>query len=171
MTPAEKATLAARVTALMIAATTAIAPFTMQREGRPPAVYMDQGGVHTGGYGHTGADLPALGAPVSQTQADQWLAQDLATAGAHVSRCVDTAVLLEQPINRLGVLSDFTLNVGGHAFCTSRLRDKLNARDPTACAEISRWKYVTVRGKKVVSQGLVNARAKQRAICEGTLQP
>ena len=57
-------------------------------------------------------------------------------------------------------------NIGPAAFCNSTLVRKLNASDYAgACAEISRWDRA---GGRVV-RGLVNRRAKERALCEGAL--
>jgi lysozyme len=59
-----------------------------------------------------------------------------------------------------------TYNIGPAAFCGSTLVRLLNSNDYAgACAQISRW---TRAGGRVV-QGLVNRRAKERAMCEGRL--
>jgi lysozyme len=55
-------------------------------------------------------------------------------------------------------------NVGPAAFCNSTLVQKLNLGDYSgACAQIDRW----VRAGGKVVRGLVNRRAKERALCEG----
>ena len=55
-------------------------------------------------------------------------------------------------------------NIGPGAFCSSTLVRKLNAGDYAgACKEISRWVYAN--GKSLA--GLINRRAKERAMCEG----
>lgn len=157
---------AARVAAALAAAAALIAPFTMSQEGRPPAVYYDTGRVPTGGYGHTGKDVPKIGTPISQAQADTWLKQDLATAGAGIARCVKPEVVVSVPLSTLGVFEDFALNVGTGAFCKSTLAKKLNAGDTRgACAQLSVWVYDD--GKVV--QGLINRRARERAKCEKEL--
>lgn len=60
-------------------------------------------------------------------------------------------------------LISFIFNVGYANFLNSTLLKKLNAGDFIGAAnEFSRWKYTTVKGKKVLSRGLVNRRRFER---------
>jgi len=78
-----------------------------------------------------------------------------------IKRCV--TVPLSQ--NEYDAYSSLAYNIGGSAFCGSTLVRKLNAGEyAAACAEITRWN----RAGGVVVQGLVNRRAKERAMCETT---
>lgn len=53
----------------------------------------------------------------------------------------------------------FVYNVGDGAYRGSTYRRKLIQGDyKAACEQMDRWKYITVRGKKVVSKGLQNRR-------------
>lgn len=57
-------------------------------------------------------------------------------------------------------------NVGVANYCTSTARRLFNAGQiGPACNAMTAWNKVTIRGKKVVSQGLVNRRSRERAIC------
>lgn len=83
---------------------------TQNREGFKLYVYADSGGVLTVGYGHTGADVNALGlgAAITTAQALQWLNQDLNNAAQRVLNTV--TVNLNQ--NQLDALTDFVFNTG-----------------------------------------------------------
>lgn len=159
-----------RIVAALFAALAVTVPFVAENEGRPPGVYIDSGGVPTGGYGHTGPDLGKVGTPVSDEQATQWLAEDLVKHGLKIARpgCVKPEVIVALNPKTLASLQDFSFNVGITAFCKSTLVKKLNAGDTAgACAQLSVWVYDN--GKVV--KGLVNRRAKERALCEQGLKP
>lgn len=154
-----------RIIAALFASLAITVPFVATNEGRPPAVYVDGGGVATGGFGHTGTDLPKVGTPVNDDQATAWLAEDLVKHGLKIARpgCVDPAVVVALPASTLASLQDFSFNVGITAFCKSTLVKRLNAGDTAgACAQLSVWVYDN--GKRV--EGLVKRRVRERALCE-----
>lgn len=84
-----------------------------------------------------------------------------------IKRCV--TVPLHQ--REYDAYTSLAYNIGPTAFCNSTLVRKLNAEDYAgACAEISRWDKFKGRDCKIRSSGcygLVERRAKERALCEG----
>ena len=98
--------------------------------------YLDPKGILTGGYGHVGPELPPLGGPITQAQADAWRASDMASAAAFV----EAHVRVPLTDNQFGALADFTYNAGRGAFLGSTLLRKLNKGQFTAVpAELMRW--------------------------------
>ena len=82
-------------------------------ESYVPYIKADTGGVLTGGYGHTGADVNALGAgaPVSTELAISWLNADAKKANDTVNRLATAAgISLNQ--NQEDALTDFEFNTG-----------------------------------------------------------
>jgi lysozyme len=119
--------------------------------------YKDPIGIVTACAGHTATAV--LGRPYTEEECHRLLVEDLVHHAEGVNRCLSGPVTDGQ---RAAAVS-FTFNVGISAFCKSTFRKKLDARDPTACAELSRW--IHADGK--VLPGLVKRRAAERAICEG----
>jgi len=79
-------------------------------EGCRLKAYPDTGGVMTIGYGHTHAVYPGM--VCTQTQADQWLLEDMAWAVRSVN--VAFATTLHPPAQGVfDALYDFVYNVGG----------------------------------------------------------
>lgn len=85
-----------------------------QEEGYKPAVYADTGGVLTGGYGHTGPDVDALGlgAPVSTDLAVQWFNSDLNKFEEQLNSILPDQVLADIDQNQWDALIDFLWNTG-----------------------------------------------------------
>lgn len=171
-----KGPTALRVVGALLAALAVGLPFTAQHEGRPPTTYVDSGGVVTGGYGHTGADVPKAGTPVSEQQATEWLAEDLMKHGLKIvgPRCLHADVAVELAPETLASFQDFAFNVGVGAFCSSTLVKKANAGDTAgACREFDRWVFVKGKDCRLKSSncgGIPRRRAEQRALCEKGLK-
>lgn len=70
--------------------------------------------------------------------------------------------LAPMPTGQRAAAVMFAFNVGVPAYCRSGFARKLKARDPTACAELSKWIYAGDRPWP----GLIARRARERAICE-----
>lgn len=119
--------------------------------------YKDPIGIVTACAGHTATAV--LGRPYTQAECDKLLVDDLVSHAQGVNRCITYPITTGQ---RAAAVS-FTFNVGVSAFCRSTFAKKLNAGDPTACAELSRW---TKAGGQELP-GLVKRRKAERAICEG----
>jgi len=124
----------------------------------------DPGGVLTIGYGHT-LDVHA-GEMITEAQAEQLLAQDLATFEAGVS------ALLNVPTtsNQFSAMVSLAYNIGlgrpatasKHAtgFISSTVLADHNAQDfPAAAAAFALWDKGHVNGQLVVEPGLVARRA------------
>ena len=112
--------------------------------------YICPAGYWTIGWGHLcQPDHP----PVSETEAETYLAADLTKALAATLRYCP--VLATEPENRLAVIVDFTFNLGAGRLQTSTLRRRVNQRDWVAAGqELRRWVY----GGGRVLPGLVTRR-------------
>ena len=116
------------------------------------------GDVPTIGFGTT--EGVRHGDTITPPQAVKRALQDVQKYEGAIKRCV--WVPLHQ--HEYDAYASLAYNIGPGSFCGSTLVKKLNQEDYAgACAEISRWVYAG--GKKI--QGLVNRRAKERAMCEG----
>ncbi len=130
-------------------------------EGYRSETYLDQGGVPTIGWGHTGwysHGVPvALGQSCTLEQAEAWFSADTAAACAEVT--VGVTVPLTQP--QFDALVDFTYNLGAGAFAHSTLRRDLNEGDTLGAAnEFLRWDYCA----GVPDLGLENRRKAERTL-------
>ena len=117
--------------------------------------YVCPAGFWTIGYGHLCArDHP----PITQTEAEAYLAQDLVKAlNATLRYC---PVLATEPEGRLTAIVDFTFNLGAGRLQTSTLRRRVNQRDWVAVGqELRRWVY----GGGKVLPGLVTRREAEMA--------
>jgi len=122
---------------------------TEKFEGCKLAAYQDQKGVWTIGYGHTAGVKE--GDTCMQSQAAQWLMQDIEIALDAVNRLVTTD--LTQP--EFNSLVDFCFNLGAGNFESSTLLKLLNAGNITgAAAEFDKWDHC---GGQVVA-GLLRRR-------------
>jgi lysozyme len=117
-------------------------------EGLRLKAYLDVKGVPTIGYGHTHGITQAdvdKGRTCTESQADQWLREDIESAEDAILRHVDVA--LRQCEHE--ALVSLIFNIGAAAFATSTLRTKLNEGDKLGAAcEFTRWNKVTLKGKK-----------------------
>lgn len=99
--------------------------------------YVCPAGYHTIGYGHL---CDPKHPPITETEAEVYLARDLQTALAATLRYCP--VLATEPENRLAAIVDFTFNLGAGRLQTSTLRRRINQRDWTnAAQELRRWIY------------------------------
>lgn len=109
--------------------------------------YICPAGFWTIGFGHL---CEPNHPPITEEEAEDYLAQDLQTAlRATLRYC---PVLATEPEGRLAAIVDFTFNLGAGRLQTSTLRRRINQRDWAAAAtELGRW----VRGGGKVLSGLV----------------
>ncbi len=113
--------------------------------------YICPAGYPTIGYGHL---CDPKHPPITQAEAETYLAQDLKVALAATLRYCP--VLATEPEGRLAAIVDFTFNLGAGRLQTSTLRRRVNQRDWIAAAtELRRWIY----GGGKVLPGLVARRA------------
>lgn len=121
-------------------------------EGLRLTAYRCTAGILTIGYGHTSQVTEDMA--ITEAQAEKLLKQDIYFA----ELAVDMLGKLTQ--NQYDALVSFVFNVGNRAFSSSRLRRYVieNPNDPAIRQEFLRWIYITVKGKKQISQGLQNRR-------------
>lgn len=124
-------------------------------EGLRTEAYVDQGGIWTIGYGHTGSIKSDM--IINQHEAEEFLQQDLQKACDCVLNSTDVG--LKQ--NELDALCCFVFNIGCHAFKNSTLCAKLNqGKYGDAAKEFMKWDHV--HGQVV--QGLLNRRLAEYAL-------
>jgi len=99
--------------------------------------YICPAGYWTIGYGHL---CNPKHPPITEAQAEVYLARDLMTAfNAALRYC---PVLATEPEARVAALVDFTFNLGAGRLQTSTLRRRVNQRDWAGAAiELRRWAY------------------------------
>ena len=125
-------------------------------EGTRYKAYTDVGGVWTICQGHTKG--VKLGDVANASQCRKYLLEDMAIADASVTRCIKTAM----NVNQQASFDDAVFNVGPRVVCGSTLQRLANAGDITgACEQLSRWVYVG----STKYQGLINRRADDRELC------
>lgn len=99
--------------------------------------YICPAGFWTIGYGHL---CDPKHPPISEAEAEVYLARDLQTALAATLRYCP--VLAIEPEGRLAAIVDFTFNLGAGRLQTSTLRRRVNQRDwQLATRELRRWIY------------------------------
>jgi lysozyme len=129
-------------------------------EGVKLTAYDDGRGVWTIGYGHTQNVRPGM--TISQAQAEEWLAADLAEFESYVEK----AVKVQLNANQFSALVCFCFNVGpgSEGFGGSTLLKLLNAGDYAGAAnQFPRWNKV--EGKPWL--GLTRRRLAERSLFLG----
>ena len=112
--------------------------------------YICPAGYWTIGYGHL---CEPTHPPITEVEAENYLARDLQTALAATLRYCP--VLATEPERRLAAIVDFTFNLGAGRLQASTLRRRINQRDWVAAGkELRRWVY----GGGKVLPGLVARR-------------
>jgi lysozyme len=121
--------------------------------------YICPAGYWTIGYGHL---CDPSHPPITEVQAENYLAADLTTAlKATLRYC---PVLGSEPVGRLAAIVDFTFNLGAGRLQTSTLRRRINQREWAASAqELGRWIY----GGGKILPGLVARRKVEAALMSG----
>ena len=118
--------------------------------------YVCPAGYWTIGYGHL---CDSKHPPITEAEAEVYLARDLRTALAATLRCCP--VLVTEPEGRLAAIVDFTFNLGAGRLQTSTLRRRVNQLDWVAAGqELLRWVY----GGGRVLPGLVARRGAEAAL-------
>jgi lysozyme len=131
-------------------------------EGKKLKAYKDQGGVWTIGFGSTyniDEKRPVKeGDTITEATALRWLKTITADLQANIKKLI----LVPITQNQLDSLTSLAYNIGPTAFAESTLLEMLNAGKPKiqVADQFLRWNKV----KKVVNQGLVNRRLKEREL-------
>jgi lysozyme len=149
---------------LMAIAMTTIVPAIQGFEGTRAQAYRDIGGVLTVCTGHTGPDV-VVGKVYSPDQCARLTAQDAQKAADGVLKV--SPHLIYHPIQLASAVS-FSYNVGVGAYSKSTVATKFNEGDFIgACNYLLNYKYINGQ----VSQGLLNRRLQEQALCLSTLTP
>lgn len=141
------------------AAAASLLAFTPAQEGEVLKTYRDIGGVLT--YCDGATENAHWGQTYTHEECQAQLEKDLASKAEGISKCLPWPRLTD---GQRVAFTDAAYNIGVPAFCSSSMARRANAGDQAgACAALSLW--INVNGRPV--QGLINRRAKERAICEG----
>lgn len=128
-------------------------------EGLRLAAYICPAGKPTIGYGHTQG--VTIGDHITEEQAENYLQNDLNTAGKAVERLVTVALSDGQ----FGALASFVFNLGEGNLKASTLLKELNVGDYAGAAgEFDKWVKATVNGEKVTLPGLVKRRKAEKEL-------
>ena len=130
--------------------------------------YLCAAGVPTQGYGRTGKDISLASPPISQAQADQWLAEDLQRFADGIHRLLPGSPLWGA--NQQAALISWAFNVGLGAVESSTLRKRLLAGEPGIIVvpqELPKWDKAS--GAALV--GLARRRAAEVALFIGAAIP
>ena len=120
--------------------------------------YICPAGFWTIGYGHL---CDPKHAPITEAEAEVYLAHDLQTALAAALRYCP--VLATESEGRLAAIVDFTFNLGAGRLLTSTLRRRVNQMDWRSSAfELTRWIY----GGGKVLPGLTARRCAEAALLQ-----
>lgn len=123
-------------------------------EGLRLKTYLDEGGVPTIGWGHTGPDV-IVGRTISTAEAELLLTIDLQRFESAVARLVHAPLNQEQ----FDALVCLVYNIGVGAFTDSTLLALLNKKDYAGAAnQFLRWNKINGAS----SPGLVRRRAAER---------
>ncbi|WP_290684715.1 lysozyme [Haematobacter sp. UBA3484] len=139
------------------------ASFISGWEGRELRAYRDIVGVWTICQGLTEGVRPGDVATVEEC--DTRFAAELRKFHDGISACYPGIPALPDKV-QVAYLS-LAYNIGIAGFCGSTARRRAEAGDlPNACHAMTWWNKVTnSRGQKVVSQGLMNRRKAEEALC------
>ncbi len=136
--------------------------FIKGHEGFKATPYKDSAGLWTIGYGHK-LSAGEWYDSISDAQATQLLASDLATAEGAVNSLV--TVPLKQ--NQYDALVSFVYNVGAGAFRRSTMLIMINSGNfYGAQAQFPAWRFATVNGVRTMLNGLL-ARRNDEAVLFG----
>ncbi|EHD22064.1 MULTISPECIES: lysozyme [Brenneria] len=125
--------------------------------------YLCPARIATQGIGHTG-DGVGLDPVANDATIARWFAMDAMDAQNCIERNVENKLGFRLPQGVFDGIGSFIFNAGCSKFLTSTMyRYLLDTTYTAACDQLSRWVYGG--GKKL--PGLVDRRAKERALCLG----
>lgn len=130
--------------------------FLEDREGYREVAYRDSAGIWTIGFGTTWIDNRRVKWDdfCDKNQATVWLMDDIDLAQEAINKFVKRSVTQ----NQYDALVSLVYNIGTEGFRTSSLLKVLNRGTEVYSDLFLRWNKVTIKGKKVVSKGLMNRR-------------
>ena len=140
-----------------------------QCESFSAVVYLCPAGKPTIGYGHVVKAAESCKQPISTAQAEDLLRADCETASNYINATADGKGSLNGSYqlsqNQFDALVLLVFNIGLTAYRESTLLRCLQNGDKTGASEqFLVWNKITIDGKKQVCKGLVNRRAKERAL-------
>ena len=128
--------------------------FIKRQEGFSDKVYKDEAGNLTVGYGHKIKAGEDFSKGITKEQGLELLKQDAQVAVRDVNAGLKASVSQ----NQFDALVSFAFNAGGPAVRSeNQMMRAVNAGNVTE-GNFTAYRYITVEGKKVVSQGLLNRR-------------
>lgn len=139
-------------------------------EGLKLEAYEDSAGIPTIGYGTIRiAGKPVkMGMKITAEQAEQYLLADVEKFVAAVNKAINVPTSQ----NEFDALVSETYNIGITAMQDSTFIKRHNAGNKGGCAEAMQWwNKVTVKGKKVTSNGLKNRRRMEADIYLDSVYP
>ncbi len=137
--------------------------FIKSAEGLRLKAYQDGAGVWTIGYGHTGPGVRE-GLEISRERAEELMQEDMGWA----LKLIKITVRVPLSDGQHAAVTSLAFNIGPGEWRRSTILRRLNAGDmPGAAREFPRWNKITVGGRKIISAGLANRRARERAMFEG----
>jgi lysozyme len=139
--------------------------FIAAMEGTVLHVYLDSAGLPTAGVGHlltvAERNVYRVNQSVTKAECDAWLAKDLKEA----EDAVNNSVTVKITQNQFDALVSLAFNIGTGAFSRSVVVKKCNAGDNVGSANaFQSWNKATVNGKKMIIEGLVKRRNKERRL-------
>lgn len=140
--------------AFLAATVDLLVPFLVEHEGERLVSYRDIAGVWTIGVGHTGSDVRP-GLTITQARSRELLRDDISFV---LSRLVP-AIRRPVTVGQMAALASLAFNVGITNTLTSTALRRVKAGDMARVpAAIRMWRKATVKGRRVISPGLVNRR-------------
>lgn len=133
-------------------------------EGLRNDPYDDVRGIRTVCYGETSGVVERH---YSDAECTAKLQKSLEKHASEVLKCLPP----DAPVPTLAAFASLAYNVGSPAVCGSTAARKLRAGDSRgACDQFLLWNKIRKNGQYVVSRGLSNRRATERALCERGLK-
>lgn len=137
--------------------------FLIKEEGVRNRVYKDQAGIDTIGIGHK--ILPGeeylKSVTLSPKQIEDLFFLDVVKA----ENAIKESIVVPLTPGQQAALISFVFNVGSTAFKKSTMLKLINnKRFVEASLEFPKWKYITLNGKKQVSNGLVTRRFREQQL-------
>ncbi|XAO54202.1 endolysin [Yersinia phage vB_YenM_P778] len=130
-------------------------------EGLKLQAYQDGAGVWTIGYGTTRIDGKPVtkGMRITEERADALFAKDLEVFTSAINSAIGSAKTSDYQFD---AFVNITYNIGISAMSGSTFMRRHKDGDYTGCAQsMLSWNKITVKGVKVVSQGLANRRKRE----------
>lgn len=133
--------------------------FIMRNEGIILFPYRDSAGYSTICVGHLVTKFDNIKQSYTMEECLDIFERDLSLLVIENNNCFSTS----QNDDQYTAIIDFTFNIGTKASCSSSLlRDISNNKDQSIIDnDFMKWRYVTINGKLVPVQGIINRRERE----------